>query len=120
VLLFFDTRIVERTGAPLAVERPTLDMFWSGPTNDWRPGRPSADGYVRFEKELSAAGPDERLGFKNAIEERGIKRLAFTLPDGRGDAYISLHDGATERQNNFFAECVCNLLGRDGGPYRCP
>jgi hypothetical protein len=119
-ILFFETRVVDSAGAPLAIERPTLYLIQFGPTSDWRPGRPSADGYVRIEKELSATGPDERLGFRSAIEDRVMRELAFTLPGGTGDAYVSLHDGATPLQHNLFADCVCRLLGKDSGLYRCP
>lgn len=118
--LFFETRVVDRTGASLAIERPTLYLFQFGPTFDWRPGRPSDAGYVRIEKDLAATSANERLGFRNAIEDQAMRDLAFTLPDGRGDAYISLYDGATPRQHNLFGDCVCDLLGKDGGGlYRC-
>lgn len=119
--LFFETRVVDSAGVALAIERPTLYMFGSGPTYDWQPGRSNHEGYVRVSKDLEEATPDERLGFKTAVEERGIRELAITLPNGRGDAYIALHDGATPRQFEFFATCVCRLLGREGNElFRCP
>lgn len=120
-ILFFETRVIDSAGTPLAIERPTLYMFGSGPTYDWRVGRSNRDGYVRVEKDLAATSARERLGFTTAVEDRGIKRLAITLPEGRGDAYIVLTDGATPRQFGQFAACVCDLLDNNTHDlFRCP
>lgn len=119
--LFFETRVVDAAGNALAIERPTLYMFASGPTYDWEPVRSRLAGYVRVEKYLEDATPSERIGFTTAIEERGIKQLALTLPNGGGDAYVALYDGATPRQFEFFAACVCNFLGSEGNElFVCP
>jgi hypothetical protein len=119
--LFFEVRIIDVAGRVLAIERPTLYLFGSGPTYDWQPGRSSAEGYVRIEKVIEATGPRERLGFTTAVEERGIRELAITLPNGRGDAYIVLEDGATRRQFEFFADCACKLFGHEPQDlFACP
>jgi hypothetical protein len=119
--LFFETRVVDSAGVALAIERPTLYMYASGPTYDWQPGRSNSDGYVRIEKDIEAASSRELIGFTTAVEEQGVKELAITLPDGRGDAYVALANGATPRQFEFFAACVCKILGIDGNDlFQCP
>jgi hypothetical protein len=119
--LFFEVRVIDAAGAVLAIERPTLYMFASGPTYDWQPGRSRHEGYVRIEKDFEDATPDEFLGFKTAVQERGIRELAITLPNRRGDAYIVLQDGATPRQFEFFGDCVCNLFGTEPQAlFQCP
>jgi hypothetical protein len=119
--LFFEVRVIDAAGGVLAIERPTLYMFGSGPTYDWQPGRSRHEAYVRIEKEVEQATSRELVGITTAVQERGIRELAITLPDGRGDAYIALHDGATPRQVEFFGGCVCYLLGIDGNDlFPCP
>jgi hypothetical protein len=117
---FFETRVSDRNGNALEIERPTLYLVFTGPTKDWRVLPMRADGYVRTEKPLRDMSEDEREGFWQATEDRRLRELAFTLPQGGGDSYVALIDGATDRQYEAFANCICATLeGAERRLFRC-
>jgi hypothetical protein len=107
---FMELRVIDEAGTHLAIENPTLYLLFTGPTKDWRALPMDANGFVRIEKQLHAMSERERDGFLMAVEHRLMRELAFTVPNGGGDVYISLSDGATERQFEAYANCICDTL----------
>jgi hypothetical protein len=107
---FMELRVIDETGAPLAIENPTFYLVYTGPTKDWHVLPMNADGYVRIEKQLRAMNERERLSFWTAVHDRVLRELAFTAPNGGGDSYVALIDGATDRQFEAFSNCACDTL----------
>lgn len=107
---FIELRVIDETDTPLAIENPTLYLVYSGPTKDWRILPMTADGFVRREKPLRDMSERERLSFWSAVQDRVLRELAFTVPNGGSDSYVLLSHGATDRQFNAYANCVCDTL----------
>lgn len=107
---FMELRVIDETATPLAIENPTLYLLFTGPTKDWRVRPMDANGFVRIEKQLRAMSERERDGFLMAVEDRRMRELAFTVPNGGGDAYVSLSDGAFARQFEAYVNCICDTL----------
>ncbi len=108
-VLFFEARISADGKTPIAFERPTFYLLYAGPTYDWRVRPMSKAGFVRIEKDAAAISEDEQLGFMNAFRNRAPRRLAVTLPDGRGDAAFSIYDGASDAQFEMVGNCYCAM-----------
>lgn len=108
-VLFFEARISADGKTPIAFERPTFYLLYAGPTYDWRVRPMSKAGFVRIEKDAAAINEDEQEGFMNAFRNRAPRRLAVTLPDGRGDAAFSIYDAASDAQFEMVGNCYCAM-----------
>ncbi|MFM7345436.1 MAG: hypothetical protein ACKO1J_08750 [Tagaea sp.] len=113
---FIELRVIDETDTPLAIENPTLYLQFTGPTKDWRFLPMTADGFVRLEKPLRDMSRGERFGFLQVVEDRLMRELAFTVPNGGGDVYVSLSHGAVDRQYAAYVNCICATL--DGAERR--
>lgn len=119
-MAFLELRVIDEAGMPVAIENPTLYLLFTGPTKDWHVLPMTADGFVRMEKPLQDMNERERFDIWQAAQDRVLRELAFTVPNGGGDAYVSLSDGASDGQFEAYANCICGTLdGAERRSYPC-
>lgn len=106
--IFFRLRyLARRDGPPLAIQRPTMQFYATGPTRNWEVAAMDRNGWVRVSQRVDAVTRDEWIGFNTAVE-KGAGNLVFTLPNGE-PKLVQPRGGPSQKLLGMFTDCFCKV-----------
>lgn len=107
--IFFRLRYLARKdGPPLAIHRPTMQLYATGPTQNWASEKMDRNGWVRASQRADVATPSEQIGFYTAVEKGG-GNLVFTLPNSE-PKLIEPGGSPSPKLLRMFTDCFCRVL----------
>ena len=107
--IFFRLKYLARKdGQSLAIQRPTMQFYATGPTENWTVAEMDRNGWVRASQRAELVTRGERIEFYTAVEKGG-GNLVFTLPNGE-PKLVEPGGSPSPKLLRMFTDCFCKVM----------